>query len=59
MPKITELSEITTTSGSDILYVIDNSSGSAVSKKITVENFSSSIQVYNVASKIYMNLNFK
>jgi hypothetical protein len=36
--KITELEEITTTSGSSIIYVIDYSSGSPKSDKIMIDN---------------------
>lgn len=36
--KLTELDALTTAANTDILYIVDDPTGSAVSKKITVEN---------------------
>lgn len=44
MPKkLTELDEITSTSGSSLAYVVDYSNGSPISKKITVENLTGGV----------------
>jgi hypothetical protein len=48
--KITELEEITTTSGSSIIYVIDYSSGSPVSNKITIEH----VLANSIGNKLYL-----
>ena len=37
--KVTQLTELTTTADSDLLYVVDDATGTPVSKKVTVKNF--------------------
>jgi hypothetical protein len=36
--KVTQLTELTTTADSDLLYIVDDATGTPVSKKITVKN---------------------
>jgi hypothetical protein len=51
LPKLTQLDEITTViSGSSFIYIVDNSSGSAVSNKILTDNLLYSIELDNLGN---------
>jgi hypothetical protein len=41
--KVTQLTELTTTADSDLLYIVDDATGTPVSKKVTVTNFFSTV----------------
>lgn len=46
--KITELDALTTAAGADLLYIVDDPSGTPLSKKITVQSFLESNAAANV-----------
>lgn len=57
--KISELTALTTASGDDLLIVVDDPSGNAVTKKVTVNNFFTIADTVTVSANSFVLRNFQ